>query len=309
MCDACRVRGSARTTESPAHSGPQPGLALPADPALLGDRRLSDPQLRAVRSGLARQVQRGAGNRAMGRILARNGTETLPPIVAHKTGADVDKMLLDSAFFEPYIRPKYKKGIKAEGHVHDHDQAAWDVEIQKYLKGKQNPDTGNVFTDDEAIAFGKNVNAFRDGREIHANERRGEPATTVHESMHLFSADEWINELGFNGNEGATEYFTKKLCAANSITRGNFYPDQYKSVNKLCGVVGEKVLADAFFNGEIKAIKRKVDRTRGFFSKVGSWIGGIFGHKDTSPAERSGTWDSWVGFMKAAKYADADKLL
>jgi hypothetical protein len=262
--------------------------------------------MRAARAGLARQVQHGSGNRAMAQVLARDDTTTapeLPPIVHHKTGADVDAMLLKSGFFKPYISPKYKKGIKAEGHVHDHDQAAWDVEIAKYLKGKENPDTGRVFTDDEAVAFGRNVNAFRDGREIHANERRGEPATTVHESMHLFSADEWINELGFNGNEGATEYFTKKLCAENSITRGDFYPGQHRSVKKLATVVGDTTLADAFFDGKIGAIKSKVDRSRGFFTKIAV----AFGAK--RDPERTGTWDKWVTAMKAAKYDDADKLL
>ena len=69
----------------------------------------------------------------------------------------------------------------------------------------------------------KTVNAFADGTQIHVNERRGEPATTVHESMHLFSADAWLPAVGFNANEGATEYFTKKLCAENKMTRGNFY--------------------------------------------------------------------------------------
>jgi hypothetical protein len=307
MCDACRVRagrdpGHADARERSAASA----IPLLADPALLGDERLARSSMRNVSAGLARHAQRQMGNRGVVRVLARNGDTAvadLAPEVAHKTGFQVDAMLLASSFFKPYIKPKYEKGIKAHGHVHRHAQAAWDVEIAKYLKGKQNPNTGNVFTDDEAVEFGKHVNAFADGTQIHVNERRGEPATTVHESMHLFSADEWLPAVGFNANEGATEYFTKKLCAENKITRGNFYAKQHKSVKKLADLVGETVLADAFFNGDLAKLKKRVDGARDFFESVRKTFG------DKSIAGRAGTWDAWLANMKAAKYDDADKLL
>jgi hypothetical protein len=311
MCDACRVRTGRRpeSGEAGEHSAEAP-TALLTDPALLGDARLARSSMGTVRAGLARHAQHQMGNRGMGRVLARNGegatataTPTLPPEVAHKTGFEVDAMLLASDFFNPYIKPKHEKGIKAHGHVHRHGQAAWDVEIVNYLRGKENPDTGAVFTDEEAVEFGKDVNAFRDGTEIHVNERRGEPATTVHESMHLFSAADWLDEVGFNANEGATEYFTKKLCAENKITRGDFYPGQHKSVKKLAGLVGEKTLADAFFNGEMDKLKKRVDGARNVFEGVLK----LFGSKKIKG--RAGLWDKWVAKMKAAKYDEADQLL
>jgi hypothetical protein len=313
MCEACRVR-SARGSghdEEREQSALAPSAVL-TDPALLADARLSRSSMRTLNAGLARHTQHHVGNRGMGRVLARNGdgttatatpTPALPPIVKHKTGFEVDAMLLASSFFKPYIKPKYEKGIKADGHVNRHDQAAWDVEIAAYLKGKQNPNTGLVFTDDEAVAFGKNVNAFADGRQIHVNERRGEPATTVHESMHLFSHDDWLPAVGFNANEGATEYFTKKLCAENKMTRGNFYPKQHSSVKKLIEKVGEGVVADAFFNGDLATLKKRVDGARNF----GEAILKAFGSKKIKG--RAGTWDAWLAKMEAAKYDEADALL
>ncbi len=262
---------------------------------MIGGTRVRGTPLTGVEMAIARQARSGAGNRAIGRILARNGDAAT--IVHHKTGAEVDAWLLASNFFKKYIKPKNDKGIKAEGHVHIHDDAAWDVEIVKYLKGKQNPDKpGDVFDEDTAKEFGKNVNAYADGREIHANEHRGEAATTVHESMHLFSDDSWIDTVGFNGNEGATEYFTKKLCAENSLARGNFYPKQYASVKKLADKVGETTLADAFFDGQISALKSKLDGT----DSVWGWIKGLF---------KKSKWKQWVAAMQASKYDDADKLL
>lgn len=309
MCDACRVRaGRGARHDAARDTSAAAPIPLLSDPALLGDQRLARSSMGTVRAGLARHAQHQVGNRGMERMLARNGdaataAPALPPIVAHKTGFQVDAMLLASAFFKPYIKPKAEKGIRAHGHVHSHAQAAWDVEIVNYLKGKENPNTGAVFTDDEAVEFGKNVNAFRDGTEIHVNERRGEPATTVHESMHLFSHDDWLPAVGFNANEGATEYFTKKLCAENSITRGDFYPGQHKSVKKLAGVVGERVLADAFFDGKMDQLKKRVDGAR----NVGETVRAFFGDKKIRG--RTGTWDAWVAKMQAKKYDEADALL
>ena len=40
--------------------------------------------------------------------------------------------------------------------------------------------------------------------------------------MHLFSHAGW--DVGFNVNEGTTEYFTKKLCAELGLKRGTSTP-------------------------------------------------------------------------------------
>jgi hypothetical protein len=277
MCDACRVRGRSHPGRAGAPATVRPRDAPPYAAGLLGDERLGSRQLQVMRAGLARQVQHSAGNRTVGRILARK----------LKTGAEVDAMLIASDFFKPYVEPKHKAGKKAEGNVHIHDAASFKTEVLKYLKGKTNPKTDKEYTDAEAVEQEKTVRGFHDRAtgQIHAHETRGDSGTIVHESMHLFGSKEYLEAVGFNPNEGTTEVFARKLCEANSIPRAG-YPDQFKSVKKLVAATSETLLADAYFNGKVKPLEDKVDAAKG-----------------------KGTWAKWVAFMTAGKFADADALL
>jgi hypothetical protein len=240
----------------------------------------------AARAALAR----GYGNQAVGRILARDPNPELEAVkkVGHKTGAEVDTALDASPFFKPLIAEGVKAGKKADGHVHIHDAATFQTKCVAYLSGKQNPNTGAVFTDDEAKEFAKNVNAYQEGKEIHVHEERGEAATTVHESMHLFANDKWLPKAGFNANEGTTEYFTKKLCEELKLTRGGYYADQYAAVKKLVDYVGETSVAEAYFEGKLDELEAAVDKKAG---EAGA-----------------GTFGKWLGYMKASKYAEAKAL-
>ena len=196
-------------------------------------------------------------------------------------------MLLASDFFKPYVEPKMKKGTKAEGNVHIHDAAAFKTEVLKYLKGKDNPETGKEFTDAEAVAFEPKVRGFQDTDtgQIHVHETRGDSGTVVHEAMHLFSHATFVNTVGYHANEGTTEIFARKLCAANSIPRAG-YPSQYRSVMKVVALSSEAMLADAYFDNKLTPVKNKVDTAKG-----------------------AGTRDKWLAFMTAGKFSDADALL
>ena len=266
--------------------------AIAYEPTLLGDARLGRSNQEAARVSLARSAQRGYGNHAVSRILARDPNPELEaakkPAVGHKTGAEVDAALDASPFFKPLIANGVKAGKKADGHVHIYPAAEFLTKCEAYLKGKQNPNTGAVFTDDEAKAFAKNVNAYQEGLEIHVNEERGEAATTVHESMHLFAEATWLPKMGFNANEGTTEYFTKKLCAELKLTRSAYYNDQYLAVKKLVDYVGETYVAEAFFNGKLAELEAAVDKKAG----------------DAG----AGTFTKWIGYMEASKYTEAKAL-
>jgi hypothetical protein len=262
-----------------------------------------EPRLAAVLN-----AQQGVGNHAVTRMLMRNENPALEskpePAVQHKTGKDVDTYADASPFFKKWVGEKIKGGQKAEGHVHIHTPADFKKKWREYAMARTNPDTGNLFTESEADAWEPNTNAFQGDGEIHVHQDRGEAATTIHESMHLYSSPKW-KALGFNPNEGATEYFTKKLCAENSITRGNFYPDQHTSVKKLADAVGEDTLARGYFDGDIDAVKEKADRKKGWMTKLSEW----WHERKEGPDERLGTWDKWLGFINAGKYAEADALL
>jgi hypothetical protein len=247
---------------------------------------------------MVRQAQQAYGNQAVGRMLARvpnpaleSGTEAKPKI-GHKTGKEVDAYLDASPFFKKLVEDAVKAGKKAEGHVHIWTKAEFLTKCEAYLTGKENPNTSAPFTADEAKEFAKTVNAFQDGTEIHVNEERGEAATTVHESIHLYQEDKYMEKVGFNANEGTTEYFTRKLCAEQkpAIPRGaGFYSDQYWSVKKLVAYVTEDVVAAAYFKGKIAELEAAVDKKAG--------------------ASGAGTFAKWCGYMNQGKYAEAYALL
>lgn len=275
-------------TEAPSA---RPEAAALPDLALLTDPRLMRMRSDTIRAELMLQAQAGYGNAWVARrMLLREPNPGLAveteAKVKHKTGADVDAYLKASPFFKALVEAKFKAGTKAEGHVHidtpDQFVAAWVA----YAKARTNPDTGKTFTEDEAKAWEPKVNAFRDGTEIHVHQDRGEAATTIHESIHLFSDDAFKTNLGFNANEGATELWTKKLCAEQKITRGNFYPNEHKSVKKLADKVGEDVLAAAYFQGKVAELEAAIDAKTA-----------------------AGTAAKWKAAIKTGKYADADALL
>jgi len=215
----------------------------------------------------------------------------VPPVVqrkkvAHKTGKEVDAYLTGSKFFKGYVAAAVKGGTKAEGAVEIHAAADFLKEWTAYALARENPNTGKLFTKAEAAAWEPTVNAFQAPGKIHIHEERGEPGTAIHESLHLFTHSTFLPAVDFNVNEGATEVFTRKLCAEEKITRGTFYPDQRASVDKLVAKTSEAKLADAYFDGKLADLKTAVDG-----------------------ATAKGTYDSWLGHMKKGKYSDADKLL
>ena len=268
------------------------------DPPHMSDARLSQGRNEPLRVAMVRQAQQGYGNQAVGRMLARvpnpaleSKTESKPK-VGHKTGKEIDAYLDASPFFKSLVADAVKAGKKAEGHVHIWTKAEFLTKCEAYLTGKENPNTSAPFTAAEAKEFAKNVNAFQEGTEIHVNEERGEAATTVHEAIHLFQDDTFLDKAGWNANEGTTEFFTRKLCAEQkpAIPRSEgYYADQYKSIKKLVAYIGEDALAQAYFHAKVAELEAAVDKKAG--------------------ASGAGTYAKWVGFMGQSKYAQADALL
>ena len=251
-------------------------------------------------------AQRTLGNHAVANRLARNPSATLgsaQPKVKHTTGAQVDAYLDSSPFFRDLVEDKVKGGTKAEGHVHIHDPDGFKTVCVAYYMSRLNGATGATYAKSEAEAEEPTTNAFRDGTEIHLHQDRGEPGTAIHESIHLFCETAIRDEGGFNLNEGFTEYFAKKLCKEQKIKRGDFYDDQYRAVVRLCDLAGEDLLANAYFKGDIDALRTAVDAKAGtkFLDKVRDFFGG-------KKKGGAGTFDTWVGHVKVGNY-DAAKAL
>ena len=251
------------------------------DIAQLVSKQPTGTSLRVVR-----RLQRASGNQAVQRLLQPATSETIQrDKVAHTTGKQVDTYLNASPFIKTYVADKVKGGTKAEGHVHIENAATFAKSWETYSLKRTNPDTGKTFTAAEATAWEPTVNAFRDGSEIHIHEERGETGTAIHESIHLFCDGKFRDTMGFTVNEGATEFFARAICAEQKIARGPFYVNERTSVEKLVALTSKEDLAAAYFNGKTDELKTTVN------------------------AKKKDTFDKWLGFMKAKKYGDADKLL
>ncbi len=269
------------------------GASVNDDPAL--EREADDMGARAARgepaSGLAGAGPIDAGaaviqHKVIQRQEMPKGSGTPSGSVGHKTGKDVDTYLTASAALKKYIEPKFKAGTKAEGHVHFLNAADYEKAAVIYGSRRINPNTGKAFTEAEAKAFFKATEAFRDGSEIYVNQAIGEPATVLHEAIHLFCDTRFRDKYKFNVNEGTTAYFSRVVSAEQKISLEQQTPDERKAVEKLVGVVGQDKVADAYFNGKLTEMETAVDAAKG-----------------------AGTFARWLGFMQKGKYADANALL
>ena len=125
------------------------------------------------------------------------------------------------------------------------------------------------------------------GTDIYVQQERGDASTVIHEGMHLYSSAAYRTELGFNINEGTTEWLCRQVIADNSLgyVRTN-YDTQRASVVKLAAKAGSDKVMKAYFDGDVAGLRAATDA-----------------------ATSAGTFDKWVTFMKASDYGSADRLM
>jgi hypothetical protein len=241
-------------------------------------------------NGLMR-LQRDAGNAAVAQLLggtavvAREGSAGGGAKVAHVSGKQVDGYLIANTVLKPYIQSKMQSGMKAENAVKtenaDEFKKAWVV----YAMRSENPQTGKNFTQAEAEAWEHKVNAFLDGDTVHVHEGRGDAGTTLHESMHFYSEAAFRDGVGYNFNEGATEYFTHLVADAHHIDRAYAFSRQMFAVNRVVRNSSEQKLAEAYFKNDLTGLEADIDKKWG-----------------------EGTWKSWLGLMAGDKLQEAGEL-
>lgn len=116
---------------------------------------------------------------------------------------------------------------------------------EKYDKGKH----------EEAIKGIAKTNALTELGEIHINASKADFGTFIHELIHFYGEQEGFVESVCAGtsdgfNEGVTEYFARKVTAAEGIDRSGKYSKEVSFVNEVVKVVGEKALYEAYFLGK-----------------------------------------------------------
>jgi hypothetical protein len=98
----------------------------------------------------------------------------------------------------------------------------------------------------------KSLNGFVDSDDrVWIHRDRGNAGTMIHEACHKWSKDD-VLDLSQPLNEGVTEYFTRKVCAAMTppaaVGRTN-YQNNWSVSSALVTLVGETTVASAYFDG------------------------------------------------------------
>jgi hypothetical protein len=240
-------------------------------------------------------AQQQVGNRALGRMLARDPNPALrsaPPPPLKKPG-EVDAIFDTSVHLKDMIGAKLGKGSLKKA-MHLDDAAAFEAAWVEYAMRSINPDTGQTFAShDEARAFlkKKGVRAFQDETKgaIHINKERSNLGTQLHEALHFFSSERWKGRVGYAANEGVTEYFTRVIGPEVGVERDiNSFLQEYTSATHLVEASDEATLAAAYFDGDIAALEQRID---------GRKAGG------------KGTWRQWLGHLDARDFKAANALL
>lgn len=194
--------------------------------------------------------------------------------VAHKTPEQADALIRKHLSSE--VTNAVDKGRQIAGKAQVVGDTEWDkAGIAHYGKKtweSQKKDRLNGFVD-------------KKGR-VWVHKDRGNPGTMVHEGVHKYSDDKLIKKSQ-PLNEGATEYFTRKVTAAEGIApaRRN-YQRNYKTTKKLADVVGEDKLSSAYFDGDVDGLAKALDKKKG-----------------------AGTWKEFTALTKENKWSEAGKLL
>jgi hypothetical protein len=269
---------------------------IEAAPAL-SKRELGAPGSHAARVAAVFAAQRTHGNRAVSRVLARDPNPALekrptarPPKQKLRGGREVDAIFDSSPLLKDLIGAKLGKQ-KLEKAMRLDDEAAFERAWLAYAQRSINPATGRNFTEQEARDFSarEGVRAFQDEDrgEVHIRKERSDLGTQLHEGLHLFSDDGWRKRMGYNVNEGVTEYFTRKLGPEVQVVRDdNSFLRQYTSASHLVTAVTEPVVAAAYFDGDIAGLKTAVDDKKG-----------------------AGTWAKWLDRLDANDFKGANALL
>ena len=165
----------------------------------------------------------------------------------HTAPAKADEIIRDK--MSAYVTEAVKKGRKIEGQIGIVAGTDWDrAGVAHY--GEQ------VWHRATPTPKKNAINGFVDGSgRVWVERNSGNPGTVIHEGLHKYSDGAVLSTMGFNTNEGMTEYFTRLICADLGITRGN-YANNHDLVTTLATTVTTKeVIASSYFDGKIDDLK------------------------------------------------------
>jgi hypothetical protein len=214
----------------------------------------------------------------------------------HTPAPEADKLIRDK--LDAYVTNAVAAGRQIEGQVGVVGSADWDrAGIAHY--GEAVWKTGPPPKTPKKDA----INGFVDSKgRVWIERNSGNAGTLIHEGIHKYSEGSFLSTLGFNTNEGTTEYFTRLICKELKVERGN-YETQFKIIETLVdNVASKEALAAAYFDGDFAALKSafiKYRKSKDVF--IVRWL--------TSERSYEKEWTSFVAHMKAGDYDKARKLI
>jgi hypothetical protein len=195
-------------------------------------------------------------------VILIGGTMAQKQVWLEAEGTSTDEYLdavVRLQVFEPGGAVAHTPAIEADAAIADHLGA-----MVENARGEGRGITGRVAVvgdDDWNLAginhYGatvwatKSLNGFVDGDgRVWIHKDNGDVGTMIHEGLHKHS-DPALIGISQPLNEGVTEYFTRKVCAALSppFTARASYTNNYTACVQLAALVGETTLAAAYFDG------------------------------------------------------------
>lgn len=144
-------------------------------------------------------------------------------------------------YLAPQVEEAVKAGRKVEGMVAVVDGTEWADAYKREFGDDGEEDTTNAFVEYTS-------------RNIWIHKNRGNAGTIIHEGVHKYTVPAFKTEVGFQFNEGITEYFTRKVTDALNYRRRN-YQSNYLFAKEFVSYVGEDKVAKAYFDGAVDELK------------------------------------------------------
>lgn len=164
-------------------------------------------------------------------------------------GAAVDQIIEDS-FPAEWLEGPISEGLQAEGRLAILQQEDFEIACL------------NAGFAAERCGGANAINGFvdSDGRQFVSIDR-GNAGTPIHEGLHVYNAGSEINKAAHGLSEGLTEYFTREVLSGqpDSATlladRTGIYDDIFDVTTELAQLVGQDVVADAYFNDDLDVLR------------------------------------------------------
>ena len=102
-----------------------------------------------------------------------------------------------------------------------------------------------------------------DADEIYLRHGYNSPAALIHEAMHALAPSGFEDSYGRAAEEGAAEYFARRVARSAGKHPPDAYAQEYAGIAALAAVVGDAMLAEAFFTGKTLRMQSAVEDKKG----------------------------------------------